>query len=176
MTGTCILCVFFSTHACQCVRTLELSVCVYHFFQWGAGVKSICGCRCTMFNWSFSYAWFTMFLNRHPGGYVGPSTFLRAIMSVAIDRSWKHCSHDQRIQPRRRSFFGREVSLTCASLQEYVGPTLFYRLPLTLPLHWTWKYHWLFYLAQNNKHLFSLSVIVMPIHMLLTGTVAVPMH
>ena len=33
-----------------------------------------------------------------------------------------------------------------------------------------------FFLAQNNKYLFSLSVTVMPIHMLVTGTVAAPMH
>ena len=33
-----------------------------------------------------------------------------------------------------------------------------------------------FFLAQNNKHFFSLSVTAMPVYMLVTGTVAAPMH
>ena len=83
--------------------------------------------------------------------WIGPSKFSRAIMSVAIDRSWKHCSHDQRIQPRRWSSFGWEVSLTRASLQAYVSPTFSYRSPLSLSLHWTWKYHLPFFSSSKQQ-------------------------
>ena len=66
MTGNVrSLCLLLDTR-CQCVRTLELSVCVYHSFSTKG--EKYTGLSVHDVRLNFSYAWFTMSLNCHPDG------------------------------------------------------------------------------------------------------------
>ena len=66
MTGTCILLSLLLDTRCQCVRTLELSVCVYYSFSMRGEEYTRLSVHDVRLN--VSYAWFTMSLNCHPDG------------------------------------------------------------------------------------------------------------